>query len=58
MAISDEEANKAAVRRYFDEVWVHGNVEFVRELFVPGSSWLARTRATLGRCSTRSRTST
>ena len=37
MAISDEEANKAAVRRYFDEVWVHGNVEFVRELFVPGS---------------------
>ena len=37
MAISDEEANKAAVRRYFDEVWVHGNVEFARELFVPGS---------------------
>ena len=35
--MSDEEANKAAVRRYFDEVWVHGNVEFVRELFVPGS---------------------
>ena len=37
MAISDEEANKAAVRRYFDEVWVHGNVEFAREVFVPGS---------------------
>jgi predicted ester cyclase len=37
MAMSDEEANKAAVRRYFDEVWVHGNLEFVRELFVPGS---------------------
>src|SRR5712691_3358572 len=37
MAMSDEEANKAAVRRYFDEVWDHGNVEFVRELFVPGS---------------------
>ena len=37
MAMSDEEANKAAVRRYFDEVWVHGNVEFARELFVPGS---------------------
>jgi predicted ester cyclase len=37
MAMSDEDKNKAAVRRYFDEVWVRGNVEFVRELFVPGS---------------------
>jgi len=35
--MSDEETNKAAVRRYFEEVYVHGNVEFVRELFVPGS---------------------
>jgi predicted ester cyclase len=35
--MSDEEANKASVRRYFDEVWVSGNVEFVREMFVPGS---------------------
>jgi predicted ester cyclase len=35
--MSDEETNKAAVRRYFDEVYVHGNSEFVRELFVPGS---------------------
>lgn len=37
MALSEQEANKAAVRRYFDEVWVRGNVEFVRELFVPGT---------------------
>lgn len=35
--MSDEDANKAAVRRYFDEVWLHGNVDFVNELFVPGS---------------------
>lgn len=33
----DQDQNKAAVRRYFDEVWVRGNVEYVRELFVPGS---------------------
>ena len=35
--MSDEETNKAAVRRYFEEVYVRGNVEFVRELFAPGS---------------------
>jgi len=35
--MSDEVLNKDSVRRYFDEVWVRGNVEFVRELFVPGS---------------------
>ena len=35
--MSDEETNKAAVRRYFDEVYVRGNIEFVREVFVPGS---------------------
>lgn len=35
--MTDDEANKAAVQRYFDEVYVHGNIEFVRELFVPGS---------------------
>jgi predicted ester cyclase len=32
-----EEGNKAVVQRYFDEVYVRGNIEFVRELFVPGS---------------------
>jgi predicted ester cyclase len=32
-----EERNKAAVQRYFEEVYVRGNIEFVRELFVPGS---------------------
>ena len=35
--MTDTEANKAAVQRYFDEVYVRGNIEFVRELFVPGS---------------------
>src|SRR6266581_2682144 len=35
--MTDDEANKAAVLRYFDEVYVRGNVAFVRELFVPGS---------------------
>jgi predicted ester cyclase len=35
--MSDEETNKAAVRRYFDEVYVRGNIEFVRKVFVPGS---------------------
>ena len=35
--MTDDEINKAAVLRYFDEVYVRGNVEFVRELFVPGS---------------------
>jgi len=35
--MSDEKTNKAAVRRYFDEVYARANVEFVRELFVPGS---------------------
>ncbi len=35
--MTHEEGNKAAVQRYFDEVYVRGNIEFVRELFVPGS---------------------
>ena len=35
--MTDTEANKAAVQRYFNEVYVRGNIEFVRELFVPGS---------------------
>jgi predicted ester cyclase len=35
--MSDVDANKAAVRRYFDQVWLHGNVDFGNELFVPGS---------------------
>jgi len=35
--MTDDEINKAAVLRYFDEVYVRGNVAFVRELFVPGS---------------------
>ncbi len=32
-----EEVNKASVRRYFDEVWVRGDLAVLRELFVPGS---------------------
>jgi ketosteroid isomerase-like protein len=32
-----EESNKVSVRRYFDEVWVRGDVTVLRELFVPGS---------------------
>ncbi len=28
--MSDEETNKAAVRRYFEEVYVRGNVRAVR----------------------------
>ncbi len=32
-----EEVNKAFVRRYFDEVWVRGDLAVLRELFVPGS---------------------
>lgn len=35
--MTDTEANKATVQRYFNEVHVRGNIEFVRELFVPGS---------------------
>jgi hypothetical protein len=35
--MTDDETNKAAILRYFDEVYVRGNVAFVRELFVPGS---------------------
>jgi hypothetical protein len=54
--MSDEEANKASVRRYFDEVYVHGKVEFVRELFVPAHCSLEPTRATPARCSTCTRT--
>ena len=32
-----EEVNEAFVRRYFDEVWVRGDLAVLRELFVPGS---------------------
>ena len=32
-----EDSNKALVRRYFDEVWVRGDVAALHELFVPGS---------------------
>jgi predicted ester cyclase len=35
--MTHEEGNKTAVQRYLDEVYVRGNIEFVRELFVPGS---------------------
>ena len=33
----NEESNKSLVRRYFDEVWVRGDVAVLHELFVPGS---------------------
>ena len=35
--MSAQGSNKAAVRRYFDEVWVEGNIEYVSELLTPGS---------------------
>ena len=32
-----QESNKVAARRYFEEVWVRGDLTVLRELFVPGS---------------------
>jgi predicted ester cyclase len=32
-----EESNKVSARRYFEEVWVRGDLAVLRELFVPGS---------------------
>jgi hypothetical protein len=39
------ESNKALVRRYFDEVWVRGDLAVLRELFVPGSLMLGAAEA-------------
>ena len=40
-----EESNKASVRRYFDEVWVRGDVAVLDELFVPGSLMVGAAKA-------------
>ena len=34
--MSDTEANKALVRRFFEEVMNEGNVDLVDEIFAPG----------------------
>ena len=35
--MSDTEANKALVRRFFEEVMNEGNVDLVDEIFAPGT---------------------
>jgi hypothetical protein len=40
------ESNKASVRRYFDEVWVHGDVAVLEELSVPGSLMVGAAKRT------------
>jgi hypothetical protein len=39
------ESNKTSIRRYFDEVWVRGDLAVLDDLFVPGSLMVGAAKA-------------